>query len=80
MEVIMQNALLAEINNLSVTERILLVEDIWDHLIDTDDSAFALSDTQRAELDRRITHYQDQPEAGRYWNDVKEEYFRGDKK
>jgi putative addiction module component (TIGR02574 family) len=76
----MQNALLAEINNLSVTERILLVEDIWDHLIDTDDSAFALSDTQCAELDRRITHYQDQPEAGRYWNDVKEEYFRGGNK
>ena len=73
----MQNALLAEINNLSVTERILLVEDIWDHLIDADDSAFALSDTQRTEIDRRITNYEDKPEAGRYWNDVKVEYMNG---
>lgn len=76
-EVTMQNALLAEINNLSITERILLVEDIWDHLIDADDSAFALSDAQRSEIDRRITHYQDQPEAGRFWSDVKEECLHG---
>ena len=73
----MQNTLLSEINNLSVVERILLVEDIWDHLTDADDFTFELSDPQRAELDHRITNYQDQPEAGRYWNDVKEEYFRG---
>jgi putative addiction module component (TIGR02574 family) len=73
----MQNVLLAGINNLSVSERILLVEDIWDHLLDTEDSAIELSDSQREELDIRITRYQDQPEAGRYWNDVKEEYLQG---
>jgi len=75
----MQNALLTEINNLSITERILLVEDIWDHLIDADDFTYELSDVQRIELDHRITKYQDQPEAGRYWNDVKEEYLSGKK-
>jgi putative addiction module component (TIGR02574 family) len=73
----MQNALLTEINNLSTTERILLVEDIWDHLTDADDTTFALSDSQRTELDRRITHYKDQPEVGRYWNEVREEYLSG---
>jgi len=73
----MQNALLAEINNLSVTERILLVEDIWDHLIDADDVSYELSDVQRSELDHRITKYQDQPEAGRYWSDVKKDYLSG---
>jgi putative addiction module component (TIGR02574 family) len=72
----MQNALLVGINNLSVSERILLVEDIWDHLTDTDDSAFELSDSQREDLDIRIARYQDQHEAGRFWNDVKEEYLR----
>lgn len=71
----MQNTLLAEINNLSVTERILLVEDIWDHLTDADDATFELSDSQRTELDRRTTLYKDQPEVGRYWNDVREEYL-----
>jgi putative addiction module component (TIGR02574 family) len=73
----MQNVLLTEINNLSIAERILLVEDIWDHLIDADDFTYELSDTQCAELDHRITKYQDQPEAGRYWSDVKEEYLSG---
>ena len=73
----MQNTLLTEINNLSVAERILLVEDIWDHLTDTNDATFELSDSQRTELDRRITHYKDQPEVGRYWNEVREEYLNG---
>ena len=72
----MNSTLLAEINNLSVAERIMLVEDIWDHLIETDGSGFSLSDAQRTELDYRISRYQDQPEAGRFWNDVREEYLR----
>ncbi len=75
----MQNALLAEINNLSVTERILLVEDIWDHLIDADDFTYELSDSQRNELDHRITKYLDQPGVGRHWSDVKEEYLSSKK-
>jgi putative addiction module component (TIGR02574 family) len=75
----MQNALLVEINNLSVTERILLVEDIWDHLIDADDLTYELSDSQRNELDHRITKYQDRPDVGRYWSDVKEEYLSSKK-
>ena len=73
----MQNTLLTEINNLSVSERILLVEDIWDHLTNAEDSTFSLSDSQCTELDRRIIYYQDQPPAGRCWNDVREEYLRG---
>jgi len=75
----MQNSLLAEINNLSVTERILLVEDIWEHLTDSDAVAFEFSDSQRTELDRRIAHYKDQPGVGRYWNDLREEYMSGKK-
>jgi len=73
----MQNSLLAEINNLSVAERLLLVEDIWDHIADTDDVAVALSDEHCAELDRRIEAYRLKPDVGRDWNDVREEYFRG---
>ena len=76
----MSRALMSEINSLSVSERILLVEEIWDHLIDSDDSAIGLSDSQRTELDRRITYYQDKPGEGRYWNDLKEEYISGKQK
>jgi putative addiction module component (TIGR02574 family) len=67
---------LGEINNLSVSERLLLVEDIWDHIADADDVAITLSAEQCSELDRRIESYRDKPKVGRYWNDVREEYFR----
>ena len=46
----MQNSLLAEINNRSVSERLLLVEDIWDHIADADDVAVTLSTEQCTEL------------------------------
>jgi putative addiction module component (TIGR02574 family) len=70
----MQNALLAEINSLSVVERMFLVEEIWDHFTDAEDATFELSEAQRIELDQRISYYQNHPEGGRYWNDVREEY------
>jgi putative addiction module component (TIGR02574 family) len=72
----MQNTLLAEINSLTVAERLLLVEDIWDHIAGVDATSVSLSDEQCAELDRRIETYRDNPEAGRYWNEVRDEYFR----
>jgi putative addiction module component (TIGR02574 family) len=72
----MLNPLLAEINTLSVAERLLLVEDIWDHIADVDDVSVTLSAEQCEELDRRIENYCDKPEDGRYWNNVKEEYYR----
>ena len=75
----MQNSLLAAINNLSASERLILVEEIWDHLADTNDAAISLSEAQCAELDRRIEKYKDNADAGRYWHDVKDEYFRSNR-
>jgi len=73
----MQTDLLDEIKKLSVSERILLVEEIWDGIVDADGDALILSEMQRAELDRRIDAYREQPEAGRTWQEIQEEYRRG---
>ncbi|MDF1581514.1 MAG: addiction module protein [Desulfuromonadales bacterium] len=73
----MQSDLLNEIKRLSVSERILLVEDIWDGIVDADGDALTLSETQRVELDRRIDAYRQQPETGKTWHEIQEEYRRG---
>lgn len=73
----MQNALLDEIKKMSVSERILLVEEIWDGIVDAGGDALSLSDAECAELDRRIDAYRDQPDAGRCWHEIREEYRRG---
>jgi putative addiction module component (TIGR02574 family) len=72
----MQSALLDEIKKLSVAERILLVEEIWDGIVDTDDSTLSMPDEQRIELDRRIEAYQNEPNSGRTWHEIQEEYRR----
>lgn len=56
----MHTDLLEEIKQLSVSERILLVEEIWDGIVDADGEGLTLSETQRAELDRRIDAYREQ--------------------
>lgn len=66
----MQTDLLDEIKKLSVSERILLVEEIWDGIVDADGDELSLSETQRTELDRRIDAYRDQPEPGRTWHEI----------
>jgi len=62
---------LAEIAQLSVAERIQLAEDIWETLVAVPD-AIPLPDTQRAELDRRLQAYQDNPQTGASWQDVQQ--------
>ena len=46
------NSRVAEILELSVAERLEIVEDIWDSIVDDSDE-LPISDELRAELDRR---------------------------
>lgn len=55
---------------LSVAERILLVEDIWDSIAGVPD-AVKLSEAQRQELDARLDAYHRDPGAGSPWETVK---------
>lgn len=66
----MKTISIADILQLDVSERIQLVEDIWDSIATVPD-AVSLSDAQKKELDRRLENYQQNPNAGSPWEDVK---------
>ena len=51
------------IRDLSVEERIRLVEDIWDSIAE-DRGALPLTDAQREELDRRLEAYRGTKDPG----------------
>ncbi|MBI1314504.1 addiction module protein [bacterium] len=59
-----------DIRQLSVAERLLLVEEIWDSISDEPDS-WSLSPDQRDELQRRADAHRANPDEGSSWQDVK---------
>ena len=69
----------ADVLVLSVAERIQLAEDIWD-TIPKASGAPKITETQRAELDRRLEMHRKNPEAGSLWEDVKARLACGDVK
>lgn len=64
---------LAEILKLSVTERLLLVEAIWDSIIDEKEKnkEYTLSIDQINFLEEEITNYAKNPEEGKTWEEIK---------
>lgn len=66
----MKQVKLADILELPVSERILLVEDIWDSIAVMPDSV-VLTNDQRQEIDRRLEEYHNSPEKGSPWEEVK---------
>ena len=58
------------ISKLSVAERIELVEEIWDSIVD-DASSLEIPPSHKEELDRRIAEYEANPTAGSSWDEVK---------
>ena len=64
------NALPETIRHLSVTERLQLLEDIWESILE-DEAVPPLSPAQRAEIDRRLEAYDANPGSGRPWSEVK---------
>ena len=60
-----------DILELSVAERIQMVEDIWDSIATVPESV-PLSEDQKRELDRRLEAYHQNPDAGSPWSEVKE--------
>lgn len=57
------STLLDEINQLAIAERIQLVEDLWDSVA-TRSSELPISETQKAELDRRLAKHHSNPQRG----------------
>lgn len=60
-----------KIDQLSQSEKILLVENLWDS-IRAEAEASPLTEAQRLELDRRLAEYEVSLEEGDSWTSVKE--------
>ena len=60
-----------DVLKMSVTERIQLVEDIWDTIAEVPEQV-ELTDAQKPELDRRLVAYHKNPGEGSPWSVVKE--------
>jgi putative addiction module component (TIGR02574 family) len=59
-----------DILNLSISERIQLVEDIWDSIVELPE-AISLTDDQKRELDNRLDAYHRDPNKGSPWEEVR---------
>ena len=64
------------IRDLSVEERIALVQDIWDTIAE-DQGAIELTDAEKEELDRRMDTYDLALERGVTWEDFLERLREG---
>lgn len=60
----------SRIFELSVVQRILLVEEIWNSIA-RHPEAVPLTDDEKAELDKRLNAYHADPHAGTPWDELK---------
>lgn len=58
------------IDQLSVNDRMLLLDEIWDSIVE-DPSAVPVTPEQRADLEARLEAVRDNPKAGATWEEVK---------
>ena len=59
-----------QIKKLSVEERISIVEDIWDSIVESNEK-YPLTEEQKKELEKRLKAYKKDPEGGKTWEEVK---------
>jgi putative addiction module component (TIGR02574 family) len=71
----MQTELTEEAKKLSIPDRILLVEEIWDTIAE-ENQAFELTDAQKRELDRRLDSARTNRGQGRTWDEIKSEFMK----
>jgi putative addiction module component (TIGR02574 family) len=72
---IMKPITVNDLLELPVSERLRLVEDLWDSIAEVPE-AIELSEDQRTELDRRLEAYREDPESGSPWNEIKERILK----
>ncbi len=58
-----------EIKKLSISEKILIVEEIWDDIANSNNYP-ELSENQQVELNKRIDAYHFNPTKGRTWDEI----------
>ena len=62
--------LIDQIKSLSISERILIVEDIWDSIALSKEKLPITAD-QKKELEKRLKDYKENPNDGASWEEVK---------
>ncbi len=67
----MERVRMGDLLELSVSERIQLVQDLWDSVAKVPE-ALSLTDEQKKELDLRLDAYRKDPDAGSPWEVVSE--------
>jgi putative addiction module component (TIGR02574 family) len=60
----------AKLKELSLQDRLALIDEIWMSLSD-EERDFPLSESQKKELDRRVELYEQNPDRGVPWSEVK---------
>ncbi|HRQ63707.1 MAG TPA: addiction module protein [Xanthomonadaceae bacterium] len=65
-----------DFSQLSISERIQLVEDIWDSIVAENPAAVQLSDGQRQEIRRRLEDHDAEPSSAIPWEQVRSELFQ----
>ena len=71
----MQSELTEQAKKLSIPDRIILVEEIWDTIAE-ENQAFELTDAQKRGLDRRLESVRTHPGQGRTWDEIKAEFMK----
>lgn len=71
----MNNSLPPEIIELSVTEKIQLIEDIWDSISATT-AEIELTEAQKVELEQRLDRFEQNKNSGSTWDEVKQRIRR----
>ena len=62
---------------LPISERIQLVEDIWDSIAEETPSQLQLAPEDRVELNRRLAEHQANPSSSIPWEQVRASLFKG---
>jgi putative addiction module component (TIGR02574 family) len=65
-------SLTEQIRHLSVPEKVLLVQDIWDELLE-ETSEFPISTAQKTEIQRRSEADKANPAEARAWTEIRDE-------
>ncbi|MFO7448272.1 MAG: addiction module protein [Ignavibacteriaceae bacterium] len=63
-----------QINSLSISEKILLVEEIWDSIAN-EELSFELSEKQKEAVEKRSKDFHNDPSMGRSWEEIKNEFL-----
>ena len=66
----MKTSVRREIFEMSPSERLQLVEELWDSIA-AESAAVPVTPEQRQELDRRLTDFERNPDSGDAWDNVK---------